>query len=67
MSTPDRVLPSFINCTAIVEGFDGPFDSSNLALRDPAPGVKHKQINSLATESTSMILNKLSLVASKFV
>lgn len=38
ISTPDRVLPSFINCTARVEGFDGPFESSNLALRDPAPG-----------------------------
>jgi len=38
MSTPDRVLPSLINCTARVEGFEGPFDSSNFALRDPAPG-----------------------------
>lgn len=39
MSTPDRVLASFINCTARVEGLDGPFESSNLARKDPAPGV----------------------------
>lgn len=49
MSTPDRVLPSFINCTARVEGLDGPSDSSNLALRVPAPGVKHKQIHSMTS------------------
>ena len=46
MSTPDRVLPSFINCTAIVEGFEGPLDSSNLALSDPAPGVRHRPVQS---------------------
>lgn len=53
MSTPDRVLPSFINCTARVEGVDGPSDSSNLALRHPEPAVKHKQINSLPNDWTS--------------
>ncbi|TNN61267.1 hypothetical protein EYF80_028562 [Liparis tanakae] len=37
MSTPDSVLPSLRNCTASVVGLAGPSDSSNLALRDPAP------------------------------
>lgn len=74
MSTPDRVLPSLINCTARVEGFEGPFDSSNLALRDPAPGVKHKQIHSLAASNwskssffISKISNKLSQRRKKMI
>lgn len=74
MSTPDRVLPSLINCTARVEGFEGPFDSSNLALRDPAPGVKHKQIHSLAASNwskssffMSKISNKLSQRRKKMI
>lgn len=37
MSTPDRVAPSLMNCTARVDGLDGPCERSNLALIDPAP------------------------------
>lgn len=44
-STPDRVLPSLMNCTARVVGLDGPSDSSNLALRDPAPGVQSEALS----------------------
>lgn len=40
MSIPDRVVPSFRNCTARVEGLEGPLESSNLALSVPAPGPK---------------------------
>ena len=43
ISIPDRVVPSFKNCTASVEGFEGPFESSNLALSVPAPGDKHRR------------------------
>lgn len=42
MSTPDKVLPSFMNWTAKVDGFEGPFESSNLARREPAPEVKNQ-------------------------
>ena len=59
MSTPDKVLPSFMNCTARVEGFEGPLDSSNLALRDPAPEgsntSKHTRIPVLLSPSPSVI------------
>lgn len=43
MSTPDSVLLSFMNCIANVDGLDGPVERSNLALREPAPGIKHKR------------------------
>lgn len=36
-STPERVLPSLMNCTASVAGLLGPSESSNFALRDPEP------------------------------
>lgn len=45
MSTPDRVLPSFMNWTAKVEGVEGPLESSNLANTEPAPEVKKPTIN----------------------
>lgn len=44
ISTPDSVVPSFKNCTARVEGFEGPLESSNFALSVPAPGAKRVEV-----------------------
>lgn len=57
MSTPDRVVPSFRNCTARVEGLEGPFESSNLALRVPAPGPKTHGRGGIQNELFSFLNN----------
>ena len=36
-STPDKVVPSQLNCAAIIPAFPGPFDNWNRPLRDPTP------------------------------
>lgn len=57
MSIPDRVVPSFRNCTARVEGFEGPFESSNLALSVPAPGPKTHGRGGIQNELLSFLNN----------
>lgn len=57
ISIPDRVVPSFKNCTARVEGFEGPFESSNLALSVPAPGDKHGRWGKIKNELLLFLTN----------